>query len=338
MTRFRAIRSLLLCALLVLTAAPIFASAPTVAWTFPTSHTGTGTTFSVSVVTTDPAGASDISWSWFAFGSGGPGACGLVYYRAWNQVYIVSDDASIQYGGYAPGANATLGNSQCTIDMSRTIVSAVTNGFAISYTGTFSNSFTGNRGVYGLASDNAGNGNGWWQLGTWMVGMNSINGASGAFQSFNQSDTTVDDYSGAIVPVPTSQNPLPHIALVSTASGNHVVKVNESFTFRLSNLRPNVQVRAIEVAATAHVDGALWDGTQVNDFFVGTSDASGQVIWQNTMSNYLEAHTYAFYYWCNGQCSATPLEDRIGNGYLWATDASGTPAPLQIFIDHTVEY
>jgi len=210
---------------LVFSITNLIASAPIVSLSSPVGG-GVGTSGTFIFVTTDASGVSDILWTWAAFGSGGPYSCGLVYYPAWNQVYIVSDDATIQYGGYTPGQNVTLSNSQCSVNMAGVIVGSITNTLAVTYPITFSSNFVGSQGIFGLASNNAGQGQGWWQLGTWFAG----NFASPQATDANTTIMLENDSDGTLVRKPTNTQPW----IVTTRDGR-THKVANAANIRVSH-------------------------------------------------------------------------------------------------------
>jgi hypothetical protein len=126
-------------------------------------------------------------FNWTVDGTDG---CYVQYYRSANAIYLVNDQGNASLGGYAPGTANTIQNSQCTIDVSRTVVTGSFNTLTVSPYITFKSSFPGPQGVFLYMSDIGGLASGWQTVGSWtgyaassQVPTPSVSPASGAGMS-----------------------------------------------------------------------------------------------------------------------------------------------------------
>ena len=107
---------------------------------------GSGIAQAFTLQYSDSAGATDIvnAWVWFnaAYSSATSANSCLVYYaKASNQLFLVND-AGTAYTSAAPGAAATLSNSQCSINAQTATATASGIGLTLSLPVTFTSAYT----------------------------------------------------------------------------------------------------------------------------------------------------------------------------------------------------
>jgi hypothetical protein len=80
------------------------------------------------------------------------------------------------------------------------------------------------------------------------------------------------------------------------------------------------------VAETAFNDPGVIQGAYTSAGYLGMSDSNGRFIWQSTVSNWTEGHTYQFWvgYWDGS--GVRPATDIVGSVEMFAQDASGNPS------------
>jgi Malectin domain/Putative binding domain, N-terminal len=135
----------------------------------PTSGTGPVATFTAQV--SDTSGAAYLATVEFLLGPTTASralACDVQYRRAENKFYLRDDADTTWLGGFTPGGNVTVSNSQCTL--TGTGSAAVASGNSITLTLPLSfPSWYGAMNVYLLASDVNGVSSSYQQKGTWTV-------------------------------------------------------------------------------------------------------------------------------------------------------------------------
>ena len=95
--------------------------------------------------------------------------CYLTYIAAGNQLSLLSDDGNTSTSGQ-PGTTGTLSNSQCSVDLSATTVTASGNTLTVAPTITFKSGFAAGIQIYMCVQDILGQNSGWKTMGWWMVG------------------------------------------------------------------------------------------------------------------------------------------------------------------------
>ena len=132
---------------------------------------GFGTTQQFSFVASSPNGAGDLAFVNMVFNTmGSPvNGCDLTYVAAGNQLSLLSDDRSTSTSGQ-PGATGTLSNSQCSVNLSATTVTAIGNTLTVAPTITFKSGFKAGIQIYMYVQDIPGMTSGWKTMGWWMVG------------------------------------------------------------------------------------------------------------------------------------------------------------------------
>ena len=144
-------------------------SAPSAVSVSPSS--GFGTTQQFSFVASSPDGAGNLTFMNMVFNTmGSPvNGCDLTYVAAGNQLSLLSDDHSTSTSGQ-PGATGTLSNSQCSVNLSATTVTAIGNTLTVAPTITFKSGFKAGIQIYMYVQDIPGMNSGWKTMGWWMVG------------------------------------------------------------------------------------------------------------------------------------------------------------------------
>ncbi len=145
-------------------------SAPSAVSVSPSS--GFGTTQQFGFVASSPNGAGNLAYVKMLFNTtlkGGANSCDLTYLTAGNQLSLVSDGGDSWISGH-PGATGTLSNSQCSVDLSATTVTASGNTLTVAPTITFKSGFKAGLQIYMAVQDVPGMKSGWKTMGWWMVG------------------------------------------------------------------------------------------------------------------------------------------------------------------------
>jgi len=144
-------------------------SAPSAVSVSPSS--GFGTTQQFNFVASSPNGAGNLAFVNMVFNTmGSPvNGCDMTYVAAGNQLSLLSDDHSTSTSGQ-PGATGTLSNSQCSVNLSATTVTAIGNTLTVAPTITFKSGFKAGIQIYMYVQDIPGMNSGWKTMGWWMVG------------------------------------------------------------------------------------------------------------------------------------------------------------------------
>ncbi|MFC1807881.1 hypothetical protein ACFL0T_05895, partial [Candidatus Omnitrophota bacterium] len=96
--------------------------------------------------------------------------CFYGYYdKPTNKLYLLSDDSSTWYGGFAPGSPNIIENSYTKLDCSRITVSGSGDDLTITWSATFNDNFVGTKNLYLYVRDQLDRFAGWEARGTWVI-------------------------------------------------------------------------------------------------------------------------------------------------------------------------
>lgn len=147
------------------------AQAPTLVSASPTSSGFATQLFTLTA--RDANGVNDLHRVYFLVNTSPTvpsGSCHGFYDRATNAIFLYNDNLSALTGPLAPGAAATLQNSQCRVNGAATTVSAsgtdLVLGLSLTRIGSYA---TGTRSVYVWITDTAQTGTGWVQTSNWTL-------------------------------------------------------------------------------------------------------------------------------------------------------------------------
>jgi hypothetical protein len=134
-----------------------------------TPNSGSGSPQTFVFTFSDPNGATDIVSTQIDFNASlaSAGTCYFYYARSSNEIQLASDTGSWP-GGLSVGSTGTLQNSQCSLNVGASSVSASGTTLTLDLAITFKPAFAGAKNVYMLAA-NATLNSGWVQRGTWTV-------------------------------------------------------------------------------------------------------------------------------------------------------------------------
>ena len=93
----------------------------------------------------------------------------LAYNQDVNKIFLGNDQNSAWLGGFAPGTNATIQNSNVVVDVAGCSVSHTAQGLTVRWALRFKNEFRGTYNVYAATLDNRGYATPWQKKGTWIV-------------------------------------------------------------------------------------------------------------------------------------------------------------------------
>ncbi len=135
-----------------------------------TPGSGSGSSQSFVVNYSSPSGFANVVDAHVAFNAtlSGANACWIVYDKASNGYLLVNDAGYGYTGPLAPGANATIQNSQCALNGVGTSVSGASNTLTLTLNVKFLG-FSGAKNIYMYAGDSAGRNSGWQTRGSWTV-------------------------------------------------------------------------------------------------------------------------------------------------------------------------
>ncbi|PWT99084.1 MAG: hypothetical protein C5B51_27920 [Terriglobia bacterium] len=142
---------------------------PSVVGVVPSSGSGASQTFAVTG--SDNGGVSLINQMVFLVNTGVTGAngCWVLYTRSGNTLQLGNDAGN----GFSPpaalGANTTLSNSQCSINVLNASSSTNGNNLTVNIPITFTAGFAGAKATFELVTDNNSQSTGYQQVGTWTV-------------------------------------------------------------------------------------------------------------------------------------------------------------------------
>ena len=137
-----------------------------------TPNVGSGTSQLFQSVYSDLAGASKISGGFMVINNVASftAACATRYDRALNQFFIINDAGNGWLGPIAPGAAATVQNSQCVLNGATSSAVASGNNLTVNFSVSFLPAFFGNKNIYLFTNDTVNNLNSGFQLlGTWNL-------------------------------------------------------------------------------------------------------------------------------------------------------------------------
>jgi len=138
-----------------------------------TPSSGTATNQVFQAVYSNSAGASKITGAFMVINTmdSFAAACATRYDRPTNQFYIINDAGSGWLGPIAPGAAATLQNSQCALHGANSSAVAAGNDLTVHFDVSFLPAFAGNKNTYLFTNDTVNNlSSGFVLLGTWNLG------------------------------------------------------------------------------------------------------------------------------------------------------------------------
>jgi hypothetical protein len=136
-----------------------------------TPSSGTGFSQIYTAVYADGNGASDLAETQLLVHSSATtaNACNAAW-RPGSGFYLRNDAGTGWLGPVAAGASATLQNSQCLLSAANSSAGTSGNNATVNYAISLLTGFAGARNLYLSATDGAGAGSGWQQLGTWTAG------------------------------------------------------------------------------------------------------------------------------------------------------------------------
>ncbi len=142
---------------------------PTVTGVVPASGTGTSQVFSFQF--SDGNGFADLAT---VYGQISPSlnkapSCSYWYTRSSNALFLINDAGNNATGPFLVGTAGIASNGQCSIDLGASTTSTSGNTMVVSLAVTFKPGYSGQKFVYGYASDNPGKVSGWQTIGSWFV-------------------------------------------------------------------------------------------------------------------------------------------------------------------------
>jgi large repetitive protein len=222
---------------------------------------GFGITQQFSFVASSPNGAGSLSAVYMLFNTklSQSNACYLAYYVAQNQLSLASDSANYSTSG-RPGAAGTLSNSQCSVDLSATTVTASGDTLTVAPAITFKSGFTAGIKIYMQVLNIPGMFTGWKKMGSWMVGSVadgppsavSVSPSSGfgTTQQFSFVNTKLSQLNGCYLAYYLPQNQLSLAADISNPSTSTLGRPGATGT--LSNSQCSVDLSATTVTASGN--------------------------------------------------------------------------------------
>ena len=133
-----------------------------------TPGSGSGVTQVFSASYSDAQGYRDIDEAFFmvAANATGVGGCFAMWIQAGNLFYLGNDSATVWIGPIQGASNATLQNSQCTLNGSTSSGSGAGDTLTVKFGLSFAAGFTGPKTTYQMVFGSGGN-TAWQQIGTW---------------------------------------------------------------------------------------------------------------------------------------------------------------------------
>jgi hypothetical protein len=193
---------------------------PQIAPFTPFNLTGTSQTLSLQV--TDPNGWNDIVSVQWKIGA----ACQIRYTRTSNTVQILNEAGTAYQGSLIPGTSSTIGNSQCQVVGSGTVVAGSDRTLAIQISIRLLPAYTGAKTVVVESTDGTTS-TGWQTVGTWNasavttgLGFNAVSPCRIADTRTNQGKTgafgppNLQPYVTRNFPIPSSSCAIPSTARV----------------------------------------------------------------------------------------------------------------------------
>jgi hypothetical protein len=166
----KSVRILLWAIILNVLVIALFAQPPSNVSMNPSSGSGPTQTFAFTA--SSPAGYTNLAWMSIIFNSGLSGISGCymqVYLQGGGTAYLANDAASNWVGSAALGSSSTMENSQCTLSLAGSSISASGNNLTVHLALTFKSAFLGAQNAYMYASDSSGQTSSWQNMGTWTV-------------------------------------------------------------------------------------------------------------------------------------------------------------------------
>ena len=136
---------------------------------FPPSGTGGTQTFLFTGSSPNGFGYIDAMWLQFNWSLESAGGCFVIYSQTGNAIWLVNDTGSQWLGGYAPGTNNLLSNSQCSFNTASVTVFGFSNTLVLKVPLTFTTAFIGPEVVYGQVTDKGGGSSGYQTIGSWTA-------------------------------------------------------------------------------------------------------------------------------------------------------------------------
>jgi hypothetical protein len=138
----------------------------------PTSGTSaSGTARTITTVTSDGDGSSDISTVRILVNTSVSTVNAIygTYDVVNNKLYLFNDGGTALLGGFAPGSANTISNSQGSLNCAATTVSSSGNMVTVNWNLTPTPAFVGAKNLYQYATDKEGNAAAWLNQGTWTI-------------------------------------------------------------------------------------------------------------------------------------------------------------------------
>jgi Tol biopolymer transport system component len=132
----------------------------------------------------DENGATDIAQAYILINTrlSRTQALSALYDRARNKLYLRNDADTAWLGGFAPGSNNQIANSQGTLNCALTTVRVAGRSLAVTWSFTPNERFSGTKNVFISVNDKSGLSDSWDALGKWTI-MNFFDWISSFFQS-----------------------------------------------------------------------------------------------------------------------------------------------------------
>ncbi|MDQ3815151.1 MAG: hypothetical protein M3347_14585, partial [Armatimonadota bacterium] len=124
-----------------------------------------------TAIYSDPNGATDIADARILISPNGSGNNALLgrYDRSTNKLYLMNDSSTGFTGGFAPGSNNSISNSQGTLNCAATTASISGNTLTINWSFTPATGFVGNKALFLYVRDTTNLFDGWDHFGTWNI-------------------------------------------------------------------------------------------------------------------------------------------------------------------------
>lgn len=145
----------------------------------------------INVKISDALGVSDIAWADISVGTPGAGGCIVEWHPG--ALYLFADNGSTLLGGYAPGSNNTISNSQCVLKVATSSATVIGSDLYLWLDiGFVPGGYVGFKVVYMVSGGSQGH-DGWHTGGTILVGQSAVpsvslnspaSGGNGSSQSF----------------------------------------------------------------------------------------------------------------------------------------------------------
>ena len=135
----------------------------------PSGSSGAAQTFVLQYSDTNGGGDIAQAWVWINSSfSSAANSCMVYYSKPVGGVFLLQDGGSFWSGPAVVGMSGTLSNSQCSINLANSAVSAVGNRLVVTLAFTFANAYAGSKNIYAFAT-NGLIASGWQTVGSWTV-------------------------------------------------------------------------------------------------------------------------------------------------------------------------